>query len=608
MQVKLKIPDDFQNTYSTSNDFSLEPLNKINIFVGPNNSGKSRFLRSLFMNDNLKFQLAELDFSEINHDLTIIRNKISEIMTKNHIRSIDEINFSLLENIDFINPTQEFKTIHDHISYLATVNSLSGFSYKQNNIKVNAGAFTREVNKIVQSQLPQLEKLLSLDVSLKPIKKFYIPVMRGLRNIDEFSSNHGIDQFAARTNKDYFESNYGNDKLPRIITGLNLFDQFESMLLGDSDQRQLIKEFEKFISNSFFQGKEFTIIPRKGGKTLYIKIDSAPDFPIYDLGDGIQAIIILLFPVFMYKDSESIIYYEEPDIFLHPGFQRLFIDVLTSDSFKNTQVFLTTHSNHLLDMTLDTSLISVFKFNQLSMNSFSITNVENASLHVLEELGVKNSSVFLSNCTIWVEGITDRIYIRKYLELYFEREDLHYKEDIHYSFVEYGGSNITHWSFLDSEDQDHPNINVEQLCSKLFLITDRDSSDSESSKPSAKDKRREQLKKILGNRYLCLEAREIENLLSDVILKEYALSRGIGQSKVNKIIGIEYLHEPLGKYLDKTLDQDVGTFATNSGTIKEKLKLAKFAVSCIGNNEQMVSPEAFGIAEKLTTFIKNSNA
>ena len=29
---------------------------------------------------------------------------------------------------------------------------------------------------------------------------------------------------------------------------------------------------------------------------------------------------------------------------------------------------------------------------------------------------------------------------------------LEYKEDYHYSFVEYGGNNITHWSFLDKEE------------------------------------------------------------------------------------------------------------------------------------------------------------
>ena len=87
---------------------------------------------------------------------------------------------------------------------------------------------------------------------------------------------------------------------------------------------------------------------------------------------------------------------------------------------------------------------------------FTIENLSEGDNRALELLGVRNSSVFLTNCTIWVEGITDRHYLRHYLKLYAEEhkddsdfED--FKEDYHYSFVEYGGNNITHWSFLDKE-------------------------------------------------------------------------------------------------------------------------------------------------------------
>src|ERR1700745_3947929 len=47
-----------------------------------------------------------------------------------------------------------------------------------------------------------------------------------------------------------------------------------------------------------------------------------------------------------------------------------------------------------------------------------------------------------------------------------------YKQDLHYSFVEYGGSNITHWSFFTD---DAPTV-VERLCGKLLLIADKDGS------------------------------------------------------------------------------------------------------------------------------------
>src|SRR5690606_38667289 len=140
---------------------------------------------------------------------------------------------------------------------------------------------------------------------------------------------------------------------------------------------------------------------------------------------------------------------------------------------------ITTHSNHLLDLTLDIQHVSVYTFKRNGdldgVPQFVFENVDNDSSEVLRLLGVRNSSVFLTNCTIWVEGITDRIYLRRYLELYISRLNRKiFKEDIHYSFVEYGGSNITHWSFLSESDESIPNIIVDRLCGKLFLITDRD--------------------------------------------------------------------------------------------------------------------------------------
>src|SRR6266481_5930628 len=65
----------------------------------------------------------------------------------------------------------------------------------------------------------------------------------------------------------------------------------------------------------------------------------------------------------------------------------------------------------------------------------------------------QNSSVFLSNSTIWVEGITDRRYVSHYLDLYqnhlrdeSEANSLsaprRYRQDLHYSFVEYAGATL----------------------------------------------------------------------------------------------------------------------------------------------------------------------
>src|SRR5690606_1433203 len=93
-------------------------------------------------------------------------------------------------------------------------------------------------------------------------------------------------------------------------------------------------------------------------------------------------------------------------------------------------------------------------------------------------------------------------------------------EDIHYSFVEYSGNNITHWSFLDeNENEDEEifkSINESRVCGTLFLITDKDS--------KKKETRQSKLAQVLGERYYCLECREIENILTAATLKKVIAS------------------------------------------------------------------------------------
>src|SRR5690606_18061899 len=93
-------------------------------------------------------------------------------------------------------------------------------------------------------------------------------------------------------------------------------------------------------------------------------------------------------------------------------------------------------------------------------------------------------------------------------------------EDIHYSFVEYSGNNITHWSFLDDEENEKEevfsSIKESRVCGSLFLITDKDS--------KKKETRHLKLAEALGERYYCLNCREIENILPASTLKKVIAS------------------------------------------------------------------------------------
>jgi len=342
------------------------------------------------------------------------------------------------------------------------------------------------MNNVFRNEVSKLGEVPYATIIFKDFKAVYIPIMRGLRPLLKLDSQNlegratpysDSNCFEERVIFDHFLTPQEKESLPiniraeitpntakeyfaqdytfSIFTGLDLYDEIKRMLLGTHKEREFIRKYEDFLSKKFFDEK-ITLIPRISDDVLYFKRGDEEEHPIYNLGDGMQTIIIATFPAFQYRDELLLLFIEEPELTLHPGMQRKLLNAYCdSDEFKNTQVFVTTHSNHLLDLTLDfNNLCSIFSFERKSDKEFIIKNVT-PNKEVLELLGARSSSVFLSNCVIWVEGITDRLYIRKFLELYQNDPKLkEFEEDKHYSIVEYGGSNITHFNFDEQNPQE----------------------------------------------------------------------------------------------------------------------------------------------------------
>lgn len=642
----------------------ISELSKINLMVGSNNSGKSRFIRQVFKINQLKFEMPPLDFDnkieevksklvslfefmvskdignfhyESNHILPIQEALIANVKKRIYIKHVEQlisnlnsVKYSFKEGDNFINGLSEIKNEFVKVKSIKNIYNKSDISDNDSDIQ-KAAKETFGSKEIIENSDVIKQELLSIlkeDIDLFSetvdqicifkdnivgFKKVYIPILRGLLPLSTRE-----DLYASLIKKKYFE--FESEDV-EVFTGQNLYEEIMDMLLGDLDERELIKEFQLFLSQSFFDGQEVLIIPRrKENQVIYIKIGDEEEYPIYDLGDGIQALIILTFPLFKYRNENLLLFVEEPELNLHPGMQRKLIEILYSDTSRNTQFFMTTHSNHMLDMTLDSNQVSVYTFKKSlsegegrnKKSKINVVNVSSENNKPLELLGVKNSAVFLTNCTIWVEGITDRLYIRKYLEVYqaglkeFER----FNEDIHYSFVEYSGNNITHWSFLEEEG-----INQDVLCGTLFLISDLDgeTKNEDGEWKTTKGARHEKLEKELKERYKCLECREIENLLSPKILEkvicEYEKVDCLNEEIITTSIKYnDYKFESLGKYIDNLLKvkNRTGSYASDSGTVSDKLNFCKKAISKIQNFEDL-SEEAKELTKTLYNYIKNHN-
>ncbi|MGB6127181.1 MAG: ATP-binding protein, partial [Psychrilyobacter sp.] len=423
-------------------------LSKLNLFIGSNNSGKSRFIREILTREKDKylFENKNIISRTEKYELELRILLESEKIPKNdgYSRTLDiEKTNGIIKELRSIFSNKKLDLCS---SFLIELTKIQGALSKIEQGFMNERQFKEPFEKIRQLYDKYYKEFSPKLVNLyedKQLNKLYIPTLRGLRTLEKNRNHYG-----ERTKNDYFE----NNEEVEIFTGLELYDRLQDMLLGEYEERERVRKFEKFLSENFFEGKSVSLIPKKKGDVIHIKIGETQDYPIYDLGDGIQSIIILTFPLFENAGKQMLIGIEEPEIYLHPGMQRKLMEALLDKEgkygFENFQYLITTHSNHFLDLTLDYSEdIKIYESKKNEEQKFEIIrrNDENM-LELMRNIGVRNSSVFLANSTIWIEGITDRKYLKKYFEIYQkDKGQKIYEEDKHYSFIEYSGGNITHW-------------------------------------------------------------------------------------------------------------------------------------------------------------------
>jgi hypothetical protein len=422
------------------------------------------------------------------------------------------------------------------------------------------------------------------------------------------------DLFKSRTIDDYFPPEL---KDAEIFTGHSMYEDLTTHLLGSHDKRKKVREFERYLSENFFFGNDISLVPMVTEDVVYVKEGEDEDRPIYDLGDGIQSIIILMFKVFM-AEKPTMFFIEEPEHFLHAGLQRTLIE--TFAKHKEHMFFMTTHSNHFLDLAQERDDISIQQVSRINGESKVQASLDYGEL--LNELGVRASSVLLANCSIWVEGVTDKLYLRAYLNKYIEEledEDKKsklksYHENLHFVFTEYQGSNITHWDFSDDVENNGSETPAKRLNRNILLIADADI--------EGKGERVESLREALGEAFYLLEYKEIENFIPFDILIDTAKARWetFKQRTDSNIDRFENMKEELfksnrygiGEVLERYVDKADGLerkfYSDKSGTIKDKVKFCHTAISLMNESDDWkLTPELTSLCETVWDFIESHN-
>ena len=594
----------------------LENVKRINVFIGENNSGKSRMLRNLIKKDSMNI-LSNSFLTDNNKENGKGKIRVIKRAVDNFNNYSSKVKITLTQNLEELSLMEQYISINECIESL-DVNS-DDLSSTAKNYLESIQSYLRDI----YGYLARAQDYARPTKSVNKCDVIYIPVLRGIENFNQYFNLTKIKDLDSITmNEDQrkalneYKSNAKHLYLNKvrkayefrnsdvIFTAEDLYDEITAKLLGEEKGRNFIRDFQSFISKEFYDGEEFTLIPQQNKGYLNVKIGQESERALHNLGDGIKQLITILYKVFEKKDKQAIFFIEEPEINLHPGYQRKLIQILQSDIFQNHQFFITTHSNHFVDSCFDYSNISIYKFININKtnNTFQVINTSPNDIELLQLLGVNNSSVFLSNCTIWVEGISDKILISKYLDVYFKSKGISkYKEDINYSFVEYGGNNITHWSFMPTEEI--ATINSSGITNRCFIVCDNDN-DSE-----RKHERKKKLCCIFGeNNYCELTVREIENTISRKVLEKTLFPDGNVEYRED-YEGNLYANKStyMGSFIDShyKLKKHYSN-SSGTGTINNKLEFSKKVVANI-NDISDLSAQAINMCKKIEKFIESSN-
>jgi len=263
----------------------LDGLGPITIFVGANNSGKSRLMRELFKAQQpLGIKLKSRDAEGAQVD---IGKEIPGWITS--------MNGQLSKGIE--NDWIVEKERSQIGKYIESLDDRISNSYRPNE---RQGLQTLK------------QKILGLGINgeirgLQQAKRFYIPILRGMRpplNKPSQDGGHVSDRdlYEQRTLQDYFKDIKGLrvftdvENLRNIIfTGLALYGNLRRRLLARTQtERQTVRDYEALLSHYFFPGQDVILIPveEENNDVVHIKIGNNEERPIYDLGDGMQSLII----------------------------------------------------------------------------------------------------------------------------------------------------------------------------------------------------------------------------------------------------------------------------------------------------------------------------
>lgn len=455
----------------------LNDLGNYNIFIGPNNGGKStvfrflHFLRSMILSESLNNLFCLQD--NVNGDNWWMQEKNKGVSAK---ISFSGLPVGLVIGKDIL---EKLAPNGDWSIYISLHNQPDGKTCLLTSPVVNEGdklypvvqldsstekvvhlnAKNEYISSHAKDSCPYHQQTSNILKAWAQSVRFFDPV----RAVDRGSGSRGMDDGANLLSK--------------------LFEQQQDPLktaLHSRFAEKLADYINKLMQTGAQTKGSFESFQLKGTSEkpqMYLKESgiSGPPIALENMGTGISELVILISTLVndLINDPNRPLQYfiEEPELHLHPGLLRRFLNLLRD--FSKIQFFISSHSNVVLD-SFCKDQDRVFLFSQDENGAcIAVPCVKLIEQHqILDSLGMTGSSLLQANCIIWIEGPSDRLYIRHWLS--YVNPELCEGSD--YAFAFYGGKLLYHLSFeMDNDTETLQDfLSMIEVCRFSAVIMDKD--------------------------------------------------------------------------------------------------------------------------------------